>query len=178
MALVVFLRGANVGGHQVFQPAAFAKKMAEFAVVNIGAAGTFVVKKAVSAAAFRAELARRLPFETEIMICPGSDPRARGERALLGPPCRQRRAGARHHPGKEAKDPSEAPDPPAGGEGLAGRILPDRRAVCAQLLVAAGSHQTADLSERRRREGPRDSRHDEELERDSDGLQDPEYLNK
>jgi hypothetical protein len=73
MALVVFLRGANVGGHQVFQPAAFAKKMAEFAVVNIGAAGTFVVKKAVSAAAFRAELGKRLPFETEMMICPGSE---------------------------------------------------------------------------------------------------------
>jgi uncharacterized protein (DUF1697 family) len=73
MALVAFLRGANVGGHQVFKPAAFAKEMAQFGVVNIGAAGTFVAKKPASAAAFRAELARRLPFETEIMICPASD---------------------------------------------------------------------------------------------------------
>jgi uncharacterized protein (DUF1697 family) len=73
MALVAFLRGANVGGHRKFQPAALAREMAEFGVVNIGAAGTFVAKEPVSAAAFRAELARRLPFETEIMICPGSE---------------------------------------------------------------------------------------------------------
>jgi uncharacterized protein (DUF1697 family) len=73
MALVVFLRGANVGGHRVFKPAALAKEMAEFGVVNIGAVGTFVVKKAIGAAAFRAELAKRLPFETEIMISTGSE---------------------------------------------------------------------------------------------------------
>ena len=73
MALVVFLRGANVGGHRVFKPAALAKAMAEFGVVNIGAVGTFVVTKPVSAAAFRKELGRRLPFETEAMICPGGE---------------------------------------------------------------------------------------------------------
>jgi uncharacterized protein (DUF1697 family) len=79
MALVAFLRGANVGGHRTFQPAALAKEMAEFGVVNIGAAGTFVAKKPVSATVFRAELARRLPFETEIMICPGSEILALGK---------------------------------------------------------------------------------------------------
>jgi uncharacterized protein (DUF1697 family) len=73
MALVVFLRGANVGGHRKFQPAALAKAMAEFDVVNIGAAGTFVVAKPVSAASFRKELGKRLPFETEIMVCRGSE---------------------------------------------------------------------------------------------------------
>jgi uncharacterized protein (DUF1697 family) len=73
MALVVFLRGVNVGGHRKLQPAALAKAMAEFGVVNIGAAGTFVVKNQVSAAAFRKELGKQLPFETEIMICPGRE---------------------------------------------------------------------------------------------------------
>jgi uncharacterized protein (DUF1697 family) len=73
MALVVFLRGANVGGHRKFRPAALAKEMADLGVVNIGAAGTFVARKPVSAAAFRAELARRLPFETEVMICPAGE---------------------------------------------------------------------------------------------------------
>jgi uncharacterized protein (DUF1697 family) len=73
MALVAFLRGANVGGHRKFQPAALAKEMAKFGVVNIGAAGTFVAMKPVAATAFRAELVRRLPFETEIMICPASE---------------------------------------------------------------------------------------------------------
>lgn len=73
MALVVFLRGVNVGGHRKFQPAGLAKEMAEFGVVNIGAAGTFVVTQPVSAAAFRKELGTALPFETEVMICPGSE---------------------------------------------------------------------------------------------------------
>ncbi len=73
MALVVFLRGSNVGGHRTFRPAALAKDMAHLGVVNIGAAGTFVVKKPVGAAAFRAELGKRLPFETEVMICPAAE---------------------------------------------------------------------------------------------------------
>ena len=73
MALVVFLRGANVGGHRKFQPAALAKEMAAQGVVNIGAAGTFVVTKPVSAPALREELGKRLAFETEVMICPGSE---------------------------------------------------------------------------------------------------------
>ncbi|MDQ2978340.1 MAG: DUF1697 domain-containing protein [Acidobacteriota bacterium] len=73
MALVVFLRGANVGGHRVFQPAALAREMEEFGVVNVGAVGTFVVRKAVGENAFRAELAARLPFETEAMIVPARD---------------------------------------------------------------------------------------------------------
>lgn len=72
-SLVVFLRGVNVGGHRVFQPAALAKEMAKQGVVNIGAVGTFVVKKPVSVAAFRADLTKRLPFETHIMICTGSE---------------------------------------------------------------------------------------------------------
>ena len=46
---------------------------AEGEVVNVGAAGTFVVRKAVSQAKLRAELNRRLPFKAELMICPGGD---------------------------------------------------------------------------------------------------------
>jgi hypothetical protein len=44
-----------------------------FDVVNIGAAGTFVVRKPVSRTALRAELMRRLPFEAEVGICTGAD---------------------------------------------------------------------------------------------------------
>jgi uncharacterized protein (DUF1697 family) len=47
--------------------------MADFGVVNIGAAGTFVVRKAMTEAKLRREFARRLPFETEAMICSGND---------------------------------------------------------------------------------------------------------
>ena len=73
MAVVVFLRGVNVGGHKTFRPAVLAKDLKRFDVVNIGAAGTFVVRKAVSRAELRAEIARRLPFETEVMMCSGKE---------------------------------------------------------------------------------------------------------
>jgi uncharacterized protein (DUF1697 family) len=73
MALVVFLRGVNVGGHRTFKPAALVKQLAHLDAVNIGAAGTFVIRKRVSRAKVRAELARRLPFETHMMICEGRD---------------------------------------------------------------------------------------------------------
>jgi len=41
--------------------------------VNVGAAGTFVVRKPGPRAKFFAELRRRLPFEAEIAFCNGSD---------------------------------------------------------------------------------------------------------
>lgn len=73
MALVVFLRGVNVGGHRTFQPSMLAKQLAEYDMVNIGAAGTFVVRRPITQAKLRAELLRRLPFNTEIVICLGRD---------------------------------------------------------------------------------------------------------
>lgn len=66
MALVTFLRGVNVGGHRTFRPSILAHQLKEYGVVNIGAAGTFVVCKPVSQRRLRCELLRRLPFETEV----------------------------------------------------------------------------------------------------------------
>ena len=73
MALVVFLRGVNVGGHKAFRPSVLAKELAEFDVVNIGAAGTFVVRNSISSAFLRAEVSRRLPFDADLMICRARD---------------------------------------------------------------------------------------------------------
>src|SRR6516225_8931813 len=73
MALVVFLRGVNVGGHRTFRPSVLAKELSTYEVVNVGAAGTFVVWKPGPRAKFRAELIRRLPFEAEVMLCDGRD---------------------------------------------------------------------------------------------------------
>jgi uncharacterized protein (DUF1697 family) len=73
MALVVLLRGVNVGGHRIFRPATLARHLKHLGAVNIGAAGTFVIRRPVTQAQLRAELARRLPFETEVMICQGRD---------------------------------------------------------------------------------------------------------
>jgi uncharacterized protein (DUF1697 family) len=73
MALVVFLRGVNVGGHRTFRPSVLAKQLQDYDVVNVGAAGTFVFRNSPSQEELRAELRRRLPFETEAMICHGRD---------------------------------------------------------------------------------------------------------
>lgn len=73
MALVVFLRGVNVGGHRAFRPSLLARELADYGVVNIGAAGTFVVRKPGSRAAFIAALRAKLPFETDIAVCDGRD---------------------------------------------------------------------------------------------------------
>jgi uncharacterized protein (DUF1697 family) len=73
VALVVFLRGVNVGGHRTFRPSLLAKALKAYDVVNVGAAGTFVVRKPGSRAKFLAELRRRLPFETQIMLCDARD---------------------------------------------------------------------------------------------------------
>ena len=73
MSLVVFLRGVNVGGHRTFRPSVLAKELSDFGVVNVGAAGTFVVRKPGSRAKFRAALLAKLPFETTVVICDGRD---------------------------------------------------------------------------------------------------------
>ena len=73
MALVVLLRGVNVGGHRTFRPSALAAQLKHLDVVNIGAAGTFVVRQPVTRTKLRAELACRLPFAAEIVICEGRE---------------------------------------------------------------------------------------------------------
>ena len=72
MALVVLLRGVNVGGHRTFRPTVLAQRLHQFDVLNVGAAGTFVVRQPVRQAVLRAEVERLLPFDTQVMICPGN----------------------------------------------------------------------------------------------------------
>ena len=73
MALVVFLRGVNVGGHRTFRPTTLAKQLEHLDALNIGAAGTFVIRQPITQAKLRAEFASRLPFDTEIVICQGRE---------------------------------------------------------------------------------------------------------
>jgi uncharacterized protein (DUF1697 family) len=73
VALVVFLRGVNVGGHKTFRPTALVKDLKHLDPVNIGAAGTFVIRRPVTREQLRAEIARGLPFDAEVMICDGRD---------------------------------------------------------------------------------------------------------
>jgi uncharacterized protein (DUF1697 family) len=72
--LVVFLRGVNVGGHRTFRPTVLARELRDYDVVNIGASGNLVVRKpGRSRAKFRAELMRKLPADTQVMLCDGRD---------------------------------------------------------------------------------------------------------
>jgi uncharacterized protein (DUF1697 family) len=71
--IVVFLRGVNVGGHRTFRPSVVARSLRGFDVVNVGAAGTFVVRKPQSRTKLRSAFRRYLPVETEIAMCDGSE---------------------------------------------------------------------------------------------------------
>ena len=64
---------ASRSGHQKFRPRALAKELAHYGVVNLGAAGTFVVRENVSEVKLRDEIMRRLPFKPELMICSARD---------------------------------------------------------------------------------------------------------
>ena len=73
MALVVLLRGVNVGGHRTFRPTTLVEQLKHLDAVNIGAAGTFVIRRPGTEAQLRAEFTRSLPFDAEIMICTGPE---------------------------------------------------------------------------------------------------------
>lgn len=73
MALVVFFRGINVGGHRRLRPSMLATELSAYDVVNVGAAGTFVVRKPGPRAQFLQELRRKLPFDAEVACCDGRD---------------------------------------------------------------------------------------------------------
>lgn len=48
-------------------------KLAHLQAVSIGAAGTFVIRRPLPRGQLRAEVARRLPFDSEIVICLGRE---------------------------------------------------------------------------------------------------------
>ena len=73
MALVVFLRGVNVGGHRTFRPTTLTKQLGHLDAVNIGATGTLVIRQPIRMPELRAEVARRLPFDAHVTICQGRD---------------------------------------------------------------------------------------------------------
>lgn len=85
MALVVFLRGVNVGGYRTFRPSILARDLSGYGVVNVGAAGTFVVWKPGPRATFRAALLRKLPFEADVVLCDGRDLLRLESEHLFGP---------------------------------------------------------------------------------------------
>ena len=67
MAQVVLLRGANLGSRR-FSPKAVEKTLSDLGVVNVGAAGTFVVRGKVAKDALLARLADAVPFDPRAIL--------------------------------------------------------------------------------------------------------------
>ena len=70
MAIVVLLRGANLGKRR-FSPNALVATLEDLGAVNIGAAGTFVVPKRIAAAALRERIQAELPWDDAEMVLLG-----------------------------------------------------------------------------------------------------------
>jgi uncharacterized protein (DUF1697 family) len=73
VAHAVFLRAANVGGTKVFRPAQVASALKRLDVVNIGAAGTFVVRSGASATEVRKAFEAALPHTFVMAVRPGRE---------------------------------------------------------------------------------------------------------
>ena len=73
---VVFLKGANVGGNNVFRPKQFAESMSHLDVVNVGAAGTFVIRAKAAPSAIKRDFLAHLPFQPAIALASASELRA------------------------------------------------------------------------------------------------------
>ncbi|HWH09140.1 MAG TPA: hypothetical protein VNX21_08060 [Candidatus Thermoplasmatota archaeon] len=68
MATVVLLRGANLGKRR-FSPKAVEAALADLGCASVGAAGTFVVRKRVAAAALRERVQAELPWpDAELVL--------------------------------------------------------------------------------------------------------------
>ncbi|HEV3338792.1 MAG TPA: hypothetical protein VG125_00500 [Pirellulales bacterium] len=112
MAMIVLLRGANVGGRR-FSPKAVEAALADLEVVNVGAAGTFVVRKRVAEKVLRARIEAELPFSPAPMIVVKDRELVSALRAggsIGGPPDAKRFATAMESaPGAAPELPIEAP---------------------------------------------------------------------
>ncbi|HET7224547.1 MAG TPA: DUF1697 domain-containing protein [Candidatus Eisenbacteria bacterium] len=70
---VVFMRAANVGGHNVFRPAQLAAALAHLDVVNVGAAGTLLVRGRSTPGAVAREVRAHMAFEPELIVRPARE---------------------------------------------------------------------------------------------------------
>lgn len=73
MSSVAFMRAVNVGGHKTFRPSLLVKALAHLPVINVGAAGTFVIPGHATQRAIRAAFAKEMPFDALLIICRGND---------------------------------------------------------------------------------------------------------
>ena len=85
---VVFLKGVNVGGNNVFRPKQCAEALSHLDVVNVGAAGTFVVRARATTTAIKKEFLAQLPFEPVIALTTAAELMRFVQSAPFGPKTR------------------------------------------------------------------------------------------
>lgn len=110
MALVVLLRGANLGNRR-FSPKAVEAALADLGTVSVGAAGSFVVRRPPARAALLRRLEDALPFEPRSIVVSQAQVRAAldaGAR-LKDPAGSKRFATAVDRPPKSPKLPLAEP---------------------------------------------------------------------
>ena len=73
MRWVVFLRAANVGKHNRFQPRTLAKDLSAFGAINLGAVGTFIIPKDMPESALHDGICAKLPIQCDVMLCRAPD---------------------------------------------------------------------------------------------------------
>lgn len=119
--VLALLRGANLGSKR-FSPTALVKALDDLDITNIGAAGTFVIRKRVAQKELRERLTAELPFEPEIIVCSAKETLA----ALAAGSSLETPEGARRFATVMAKEPATPPSlplvaPPTGEWGV--RVL-------------------------------------------------------
>ena len=69
-----FFYGASMSAvTETSGPLLLARQLEHLGAVNIGAAGTFVIRQPIGRTRLRADIARRLPFDAEIVMCEGTE---------------------------------------------------------------------------------------------------------
>ena len=73
---VVFLRGVNALGSRVLSPVTLVRELADLGVVNIGAAGTFVVRAPSTMSLIKARFEEALPKDADVIVRTADEIRA------------------------------------------------------------------------------------------------------
>lgn len=73
---VVFLRGVNALGSRVLSPVTLVSELAALKVLNIGAAGTFVVRAPSTISVIKARFEEALPRDVDVIVRSADEIRA------------------------------------------------------------------------------------------------------
>ena len=98
-----------MGGHRTFRPSILTQGLSDYGVVNVGAAGTFVVREPGSKTKFRAALMRKLPFEAKVDLRRSRSHPPRDGESVSGRAITARYRSICEHPVESRRPPRSPP---------------------------------------------------------------------